>query len=88
MSQDEVTTQLRESACEYQPLPIEVVPDWSQQVRRATELGRFVDRHLDHEAGLRHIRDRSDFRPRELCPEQRVQMVTDLSAVTGRGETV
>ena len=64
--------------------PLREVPaeDWDEQVRRANEVVRLVDRHLDGEARLRMLFYRRDFRPQHLCPEQRVQMVTDLYAAT------
>lgn len=62
-------------------LPLKVVPDWDNQVRRANEVCRLIDRHLDYEARGRVLQDRNDFRPQHLCPEQRVQMMTDLRAV-------
>lgn len=62
--------------------PLPVVPDWDEQVRRAEEACRLIDRHLDYEARSRMLVETSDFRPQHLCPEQRVQMVTDLYAVT------
>jgi hypothetical protein len=61
-------------------LPLKVVPDWDEQVERADTLCRLVDRHLDSEARGRILRELKDFRPQHLCPEQRVQMVTDLYA--------
>ena len=61
-------------------LPLPVVPDWDAQVRRATILCRVIDRHLDHEARDRLLASETDFQPRHLCPEQRVRLVTDLSA--------
>ena len=65
---------------EVEDLPLKVAPDWDQQVSRAGVLCRLVDRHLNHEARGRILRDKRDFRPQHLCPEQRVQMVTDLYA--------
>ncbi len=65
---------------ELEELPLRVVPDWDGQVRRADELCRLIDRHLDAEARGRALRDAKDFRPQHLCPEQRVQMVTDAVA--------
>ena len=59
-------------------LPLRVVPDWDEQVRRAEGLCRLIDRHLDYEARGRLLLDLEDFRPQHLCPEQRVQMVSDL----------
>ena len=67
---------------EVEELPLKVVPDWDDQVKRATEAARLIDRHLDYEARGRLLLDLDDFRPQHLCPEQRVQMVSDLYAVT------
>ncbi|MCC2669570.1 MAG: hypothetical protein K0Q72_2041 [Armatimonadetes bacterium] len=61
-------------------LPLRVVPDWDDQVRRAENLCRLIDRHLDYEARGRLLLDLEDFRPQHLCPEQRVQMLSDLYA--------
>jgi hypothetical protein len=60
------------------------VPDWDQQVEQAEEACLLIDRHLDFEARGRVLSAAGDFRPQHLCPEQRVQMVTDLHAVTAR----
>ena len=65
-----------------QELPLKVVPDWDEQVRRAESVCRLVDRHLNFEAYRRLLVDLRDFRPQHLCPEQRVQMATDLYAAT------
>jgi hypothetical protein len=65
---------------EVDDLPLRVVPDWDRQVGRASILCRLIDRHLDHEARGRVLRKSEDFRPQHLCPEQRVQMVTDALA--------
>jgi hypothetical protein len=68
---------------EVETFPLKVVPDWDEQVRRAGGVCRLIDRHLDGEARSRGLfLDEKGFRLRHLCPEQRVQMVTDLSAVT------
>ena len=61
-------------------LPLQVVPDWDAQVRRATMLCRLMDRHLEYEARCRGLADRRAFQPEHLCPEQRVQVITDLYA--------
>jgi hypothetical protein len=63
-------------------LPLEVVPDWDQQVNRAGRMCRLIDQHLNIEARGRFLRDLLDFRPQHLCPEQRVQMVSDVYAAT------
>lgn len=59
-----------------------VVPDWDEQVKRAEAVCRLVDRHLNTEAKGRLLLDLNDFKPEYLCPEQRVQMVTDCVAQT------
>lgn len=59
-------------------LPLRVVPDWDDQVKKAEDMSRLIDRHLDYEARGRILRNLRDFRPQHLCPEQRVQMVSDL----------
>jgi hypothetical protein len=64
----------------HEELPIPVVPDWEEQVRRATVLCRLVDAHVEYEAAGRILERKLDFRPNHLCPEQRAQMVTDLYA--------
>jgi hypothetical protein len=63
-------------------LPLRVVPDWDEQLRRANEVCRLIDRHLDYEARGRLLLELEDFRPQHLCPEQRVQMSSDLYAAT------
>ena len=63
-------------------LPLRVVPDWEQQLAHAESLCRLIDRHLDFEARGRILRQAHDFRPQHLCPEQRVQMVSDTYAAT------
>lgn len=67
---------------EVEELPLKVVPDWDEQVKQATEVCRLIDRHLDYEARGRLLLELDDFRPQHLCPEQRVQMVSDLVAAT------
>jgi hypothetical protein len=63
-------------------LPLKVAPDWDRRVEEAEEVCWLIDRHLDYEARGRVLQDRRDFRPAHLCPEQRVQMVSDLYAAT------
>ncbi len=66
---------------EVEELPLRVVPDWDEQVRRANELCRLLDRHLDYEARGRMLGGGlEDFEPEHLCDEQRVQFVTDAYA--------
>jgi hypothetical protein len=68
---------------EPQELPLKVVPDWDEQVRHAAAVCRLIDRHLDHEARSRELSDSTRFSPRDLCPDQRVQMITDTYGAAG-----
>jgi len=72
----------RNTEVEIEDLPLRVVPDWDEQVKRANDICKLIDRHLDYEARGRLLLDLADFRPQHLCPEQRVQMVSDLYAAT------
>jgi len=63
--------------------PLRVVPDWDAQVRRAAKICLLIDRHLDHKAGGRRLSDGGTFCPRDLCAEQRVQMIAELYAGMG-----
>jgi hypothetical protein len=64
-------------------LPLTVVPDWDEQVRNAAKVCRLIHRHLAHEARSRGLSTSTRLCPCDLCPEQRVQMVTDVHAVVG-----
>lgn len=62
-------------------LPPEVpAGEWDQQIQTANPVCRLIDRHLDYEARGRLLIDLRDYRPQHLCPEQRVQMISDLYA--------
>ncbi len=64
------------------PPPRVVSPkEWRGQVKTANGLCLLVDRHLDYEANGR-LTDSKNFRPEHLCPEQRVQLVSDMYAAT------
>jgi len=65
-----------------QEFPLKVATDWDSQAREATAACRLIDRHLDHEARTRNMRSPKEFPPQGLCPEQRVQLITDLLAVS------
>ena len=54
---------------EIEELPLRVVPDWDDQVKKADAMTRLIDRHLDYEARGRILRNLRDFRPQHLCPE-------------------
>lgn len=57
--------------------PLQVVPDWDNLVTKASEMAKVIDRHLDYES----IYQGHDLNPAGLCPQQRVNMVSDLTAV-------
>jgi hypothetical protein len=69
------------TAVEVEELPLPVVSDWDEQVREANIACRLIDRHLDYEARSQIVPMPRDFQPQDLCPEQRVQLVTDFYAV-------
>ena len=57
--------------------PLPVAEDWDKLVEKANETAEVIDKHLDFEEGFQGI----EMRPLRLCPEQRVSLMTDLSAV-------
>jgi hypothetical protein len=65
-----------------EPLPLIVVPDWDEQLRKANHLTRLIDRHLDYEEHGRRMLPNERLTPIGLCPEQRVNMLTDVLATT------
>ena len=58
-------------------LPLPVVPNWDDLVTKSGEMAKVVDRHLDYES----IYQGHDLNPAGLCPQQRVNLVSDLAAV-------
>ena len=58
-------------------LPLPVVPDWDVLVAKSREMAKVIDRHLDYES----IYQGHDLSPAGLCPQQRVNMVSDLAAM-------
>lgn len=62
-------------------VPLRVVPDWEDQLRVANRMARLIDRHLDYEAYSRSVVEAEQLSPRRLCPEQRVDLTTDIRAV-------
>lgn len=58
--------------------PLPVAKDWDMLVDKAGKTAEVIDKHLDFEEGFQGI----DMRPSRLCPEQRVSLVSDVSAVT------
>ncbi len=77
---DEVRTREWAATEIEEPLPLTVVPDWDERLRRATQLTRLIDRHLDYEEKGRRMLPNERLTPIGLCPEQRVNMVTDALA--------
>jgi len=62
--------------------PMRVVPDWDEQVRRGDRMAKLIDRHLDYEAYSRNLFEAEQLTPIGLCPEQRVNLLTDMCAVS------
>jgi len=62
-------------------LPLPVVPDWDAWVKRADRMTTSIDRHLDYEAYGRCLLESEELTPIALCPEQRVNLLTDVWAV-------
>ncbi|MCL6518907.1 MAG: hypothetical protein QHH26_04675 [Armatimonadota bacterium] len=58
-------------------LPLPVVSDWDSLVSKANDMAKVIDRHLDYES----IYQGHDLNPASLCPQQRVNLVSDLAAV-------
>ena len=59
--------------------PMEVMPEkeWTETVAKADLTAEVIDRHLDFESKLQG----RELRPRTLCPEQKVSLVSDLAVV-------
>ncbi|MEN6521652.1 MAG: hypothetical protein ABFD46_10955 [Armatimonadota bacterium] len=57
--------------------PIKIAENWDVIVNSANLMAEVIDRHLDFESKLQG----RELRPVTLCPEQRVSLISDLSAV-------
>ncbi len=75
-----------------EPLPLETVPDWQEQLAAGERLARLIDRHLDHEEELRRehcgtlILDPDPWlTPSCLCRAQKVAVISDAFAVAVEG---
>jgi hypothetical protein len=79
---DELKTEVR-PAVEPVEYPLPVVPEWDELVKQATQMTRLIDRHLDYEERGRRLLPNERLMPIGLCPEQRVNMVTDIQATCG-----
>jgi len=62
---------------EVEDLPMRVAEDWDVIVSRADKAAAVIDRHLEFESKLQG----RELRPATLCPEQRVSLLSDLTAV-------
>jgi hypothetical protein len=58
-------------------LPLPVVPDWDTLVTKSKEMAKVIDRHLDYES----IYQGHDLNPAGLCPQQTVNLISDLAVV-------
>ncbi len=58
-------------------LPLPVADDWDMLVEKANSIAEVIDKHLDFEESFQGV----EMRPLRLCPEQRVSLISDLSAV-------
>jgi len=79
---DEVKTPLRPAA-EPAEYPLPVVPDWDELLKQGSQMAKLIDRHLDYEERGRRLLPNERLTPIGLCPEQRVNMVTDILAISG-----
>jgi hypothetical protein len=79
---EDVKTELH-PAVEPAEYPLPVVPEWDELVKQSTQMARLIDRHLDYEERGRRLLPNERLTPIGLCPEQRVNMVTDILAVSG-----
>jgi hypothetical protein len=79
---EEVRTEVRPAA-EPAEYPLPVVTDWEEMVKQASHMAKLIDRHLDYEERGRRLLPNERLMPIGLCPEQRVNMTTDVLAVTG-----
>jgi hypothetical protein len=83
--QIEVVDEMKVSAlpvAEPAEYPLPVVEEWDELVKQGSQMARLIDRHLDYEERGRRLLPEERLMPIGLCPEQRVNMVTDLLAVS------
>jgi hypothetical protein len=73
----------RRPAVEPAEYPLPVVPEWDELVKQSSQIARLIDRHLDYEERGRRLLPNERLTPIGLCPEQRVNMVTDILALSG-----
>jgi hypothetical protein len=79
---EEVKTEQR-PVLEPAEYPLPVVEEWDDLVKQGTQVAKLIDRHLDYEERGRRLLPNERLTPIGLCPEQRVNMNTDILAVSG-----
>jgi len=57
--------------------PLPVAEQWDELLARSVRMAEAIDKHLDFESKLQG----RELRPITLCPEQKVSMVSDLTAI-------
>ncbi len=62
---------------EVDEFPLPVAQDWDELIAKSNRMAEIIDKHLDFESKLQG----RELRPITLCPEQKVSMVSDLTAV-------
>lgn len=62
---------------EIDEFPLPVAQDWDELLAKSNRMAEIIDKHLDFESKLQG----RELRPITLCPEQKVSMVSDLTAV-------
>lgn len=62
---------------EVDEFPLPVAQDWDELLAKSNRMAEIIDKHLDFESKLQG----RELRPITLCPEQKVSMVSDLTAV-------
>lgn len=62
---------------EVDEFPLPVAQDWDELLTKSNRMAEIIDKHLDFESKLQG----RELRPITLCPEQKVSMVSDLTAV-------
>ncbi|MCE5314868.1 MAG: hypothetical protein ABFD49_05920 [Armatimonadota bacterium] len=62
---------------ELDEFPLPIAEDWDTLVQKSDRMADIIDRHLDFESKLQG----RELRPNTLCPEQKVSLVSDLTAI-------
>lgn len=75
VSQQEIDKKV--TAPDTDDFPLPVVPDWDTLVSKSAEMAKVIDRHLDYES----IYQGHELNAIGLCPQQRINLVSDLTSV-------